>query len=259
MPRDTSKDKNIMLGLDLGQITDPSALAAVESQLIIDDVYDPMTNGIIKVPRRTSLGHMVRKFYVVGLRPFEIGVPYPRVVDAVRERIRLIPGVRLVADATGIGRPTIDAFAELRIDVAAITITGGAGWSNPSYGEYRVSKYELVSAMKMALETGNLEVSPGIKDRDMLKKELINFRVHKSKAQNEIYDTREGDHDDLCIAVGLPVWFSWYLDNCRPFICGVDKVVIDPPRNPMKISANIDGIFGRRRPLILPNPDNYRR
>jgi hypothetical protein len=240
-----------MVGLDLGQLTDFSAASAVERSVYLDAEGNP---------RRTSLGRLIRRYDVRALRRFDLGTPYTTIVDRMAERLRMLPGARLCIDATGVGRPIVDMFRELRIEVYAVTITGGNSWSNPSYNEYRVSKIELVAAIRTALEQERLKVSGGVNHSDVLKKELQNFKVKISKSENEIYSAREGDHDDLALSIAIPLWVSWMLDNTRPFIAGARTVATPSIRNPLQITANLAGLFGRRQsPSIIGESHGQRQ
>src|SRR5215472_7828945 len=89
-----------MIGVDLGQVRDPSAIAIVE-RAALQGEWDPAT-------------FTYRKEVVLRLRYLErvpLGTPYAEVVRRVRKMTRsveLAGRFRLVVDATGVGRPVVE-------------------------------------------------------------------------------------------------------------------------------------------------------
>jgi hypothetical protein len=85
-----------------------------------------------------------------------------------------------------------------------------------------VAKIELVGSIRAALESQRIKVPPELEHADTLKRELADFRVNVTEAGHETFNAREGAHDDLVLAVSLPVWLAnqrWtemYLDPERP-------------------------------------------
>jgi hypothetical protein len=51
-------------------------------------------------------------------------------------------------------------------------------------------------------------VPAGLDHADTLKQELLDFRVHVTKAAHETYAAREGKHDDLVLALAMPAWVA---------------------------------------------------
>src|SRR5262249_34851755 len=62
--------------------------------------------------------------------------------------------------------------------------------------------------------TESPEAVPSLPLADVLKQEMMNRRVHISKAANELYDCREGTHDDLLLAVAIALWVG----HQEPFV-----------------------------------------
>jgi hypothetical protein len=177
------------------------------------------------------LRHLVR--YEAGLRYFEI-------VDRVKNlmhRLMVRPGrepaahkytyrAALLADATGVGRAIVDSFNERDVWPIPVTIHGGSAvMVDPGYDSevpydrvnrkqvaYRVPKKDLVSAVQVLLQTDRLKFASGLPLLDVLKRELMTFRMkHDPSTAHESFEHwRERDHDDLVLAVALACWFREY-------------------------------------------------
>jgi hypothetical protein len=173
------------VGLDLGQREDYSALSVLEQ--IVDGAYV--------------------RYECRYLERYPLGTPYPRIVRAVGDllaRPPLVKQSRLVIDASGVGVAVCDMFREAGMSYVAVTITGGVGWHREGRQLF-VSKHLLVSTIQKLLSCEALGISKHLGEADTLRTELRNFRVKISKAANEVYEAREGTHDDLVpsVAVGL--------------------------------------------------------
>ena len=69
------------------------------------------------------------------------------------------------------------------------------GWRKP----------DLVAAVRIGLDAGRLKIVPGLALAPTLVKELGNFKVKTTPSANEVFSAREGDHDDLVLALALAV------------------------------------------------------
>ena len=184
--------KEFYMGLDLGQANDPSALAILK-----------------RIPRVEQkplyhLGHVER---------YPLGTEYPKIVSHVGAALRsdlLADNCQFLADATGVGRPVVDMFRAARLPVTAITITGGDVWSRDDKGGFRVPKKELASVLQVVLQSGRLLFAEELPLLSVLKHELLNFKVKINLATgHESFEAwREGDHDDLVLAVALAIWYA---------------------------------------------------
>jgi hypothetical protein len=194
-----------LFGLDLGQLSDFSAIAVVKRSLAIDE------NGL---PITTALGYRESQFDVLALRRYPLRTPYTDIVMHVVAQVsrrELGPFPRLVLDATGCGRPVADMFRAALdpadVEIHAVTITGGRDWERRGW-EWRVAKVELVGALRAALESRRIKVARGVANADALKRDLLDFRVKLTAAANETYAANEGTHDDLVTALALPIWLA---------------------------------------------------
>lgn len=251
---------DLLISADLGQLVDYTALSLVQRSIRLND------DGF---PAKSTLGHPIRHHDVLAIKRFELGSPYTTIVRDIKKQADRFPGAKVIVDATGVGRPIVDLIRELRVECHAITITGGKDWSNPKPFEYRVSKYELVAAVRVALETEALKIAqlPDPMISALLRKELTGFKVTRSKTDAELYDAREGDHDDLVLAVALPVWYSYMMDNFQMFISGpAAKVDVSKPNSILGgIVTSLSGLFGQRglpqskSGIIGESPDGQRQ
>ncbi len=192
------------MGEDLGQATDFTAIGVIEA---------------------TGYEYRVRH-----LQRFALGTSYP---DMVNETIRIrsvLPGSILVVDRTGVGRPVVDLFWNAGLAPWAITITGSGEARNeatetvrkggmivtPSLRDqisWTVPKRDLVGSMAIAFQTKMLKISSKLPDARILTDELLNFKVKITESRKgHVHDSyeawREGDHDDLVLAVAIALWVA---------------------------------------------------
>ncbi len=198
--------REFYVGLDLGKRQDHTALAVVEratdERLRMDWVA-----WMRKPEREERLGLR----WVGRLR---LGTTYPAVVRWVREtteRLAAEGDCTLVVDATGVGGPVVDLLREarLRCGLTPVMITGGAGWRRGN-GVWNVARGELLSGLRVMLETGELRVAAGMKDGELLKRELMALRERRGKVESG------SEHDDLAMAAALACWWARRRDWVRP-------------------------------------------
>jgi len=192
------------VGLDLGQSQDPSAIAVIERARVCayPDPERPW-NGELRL---TSTAYDVRHLE----RP-KLGTPYldvcrrsAELVDALTPRGR----VELVVDATGVGRAVLEMLRPLiRCPLLEVTITTGEEERACGGGRWHVPKRDLVAGVSAELGAKQLRVAAALPDAAVLLQELRQFRMKISAAGRDTYSAwREGDHDDLVLAVALALW-----------------------------------------------------
>jgi hypothetical protein len=125
----------------------------------------------------------------------------------------------LVVDQTGVGRAVVDMFTDamrgrVNRDFCPVTITAGHEVTHSERGQLRVPKKDLVGALQALLQTRRLRVAKALPDAAVLVRELETFRVKVTEAANETFGAwREGQHDDLVLAVALAAWMG---EKCLP-------------------------------------------
>lgn len=204
------------VGLDLGQARDYSALAVLEETAVevgtrvgAHAQRSPVTGRVERWPERVPVSEP--RYAVRHLERFERGTRYPAIVERTRTLLGTDPlqGAALVVDATGVGRPVADLFDAAGLRPVAITITGGNAVTGAG-GGLHVPKRDLASTLQVLLQAGHLTIAAGLPEAATLQRELLAFRVKINLATgHDSYEAwREGDHDDLVLAVGLACWYA---------------------------------------------------
>ncbi len=209
-------DMRYFVGLDLGQVRDFTALA------------------VLCRPRQTGREPAIARppYAVPHLHRFALGTPYPSVVTAVVDLLRtpLLRGSMLVVDQTGVGRAVVDMLADgLKGRVACqfcpVTITAGHAVTRGEAGRLRVPKKDLVGCLQALLQTRRLQIAHALPEAETLVRELEAFRVRVTDSAHETFGAwRDGQHDDLVLAVALAAWVGErYIPAEGP--AGVPKVL----------------------------------
>jgi hypothetical protein len=189
-----SSSTTFFLGLDLGQVSDHSAIVVLRST-----DRDP--------PRRYEGSYLYR---------WTLGTAYP---DIARETARLAARVAqqpqaqevwLAVDATGVGLPVVDMLRRERmprVKMLPVMITGGLT-EHKNGRVWHVPKRNLVGVTQTALQTGRVKVPSGLPVTATLTEELRNFQMKVSLGTgHDSYGAwREGTHDDLVLALACALW-----------------------------------------------------
>ena len=210
------------IGLDLGQASDYTALAIVETVRIA--VGEPRTelhtNGYGGVEERQFQETRI-EYHLRHLERPDLNTPYPAIVKHVSDVVEGPPlggNGCLVIDRTGVGRPVVDLFrdADLRTKIVPVTITAGesVAWE---HGGYRVPKRDLVTALQVLFQQQHFKIANGLPHAETLIAEILNFKAKISLSGHDSYEAggsgpagewREGAHDDLVLAVALACWHA---------------------------------------------------
>lgn len=181
-------NNQICIGLDLGQLSDYTALAVIEE---------------------TEEQAIIRQ-----LKRFDLHTPYQLIAaraaatyKSIKERHPTRP-VTFVADATGVGGAVMEMLRSEGIDeLIEVTITGGKS-TNWRGSRVTVPKRDLVVAAQVHIQQGKLKAAGRLEHKRTLFDELRNFKMKISRNGHDSYEHwREGDHDDLVLAVCLAMWY----------------------------------------------------
>lgn len=189
------------VGLDLGQASEPTALAVLERPWVHPG----------ELPSRRRPTYALRH-----LRRFPPATPYPEVFEAVRDLLRAppLPGSVLAVDQTGVGKAVVDLLRDglqgrVTCSLCAVTLTAGHGVTAGEQAGLYVPKKELAGALQVLLQTRRLRIARALPDAALLLKELETFTLKVTVAHKESVEAwREGPQDDLVLAAGLAAWMG---------------------------------------------------
>lgn len=193
--------KRFHVGVDLGQRRDYTAIAVVEQAEVLGAEMDRVT---WEYPR--EMRNSVR-----FLERLKLGTTYPEVVRRVRDIVlswELYGRATVMMDATGVGAPVVDLFRgmELGCGLVPVIITGGEKATQEG-GVWRVPKRELISGLEVMFQEERLRIAKKMELAGTLVKELLALEARLSRTGHESFGVwREGEHDDLVLAVALACW-----------------------------------------------------
>jgi hypothetical protein len=98
-----------------------------------------------------------------------------------------------------------------------VTLTTGHGVTIGENGSVFVPKKELVRVLQVLLQLRRLHIARTLPDALLLVRVLENFRVKVTTARTETFESwREGQNDDLVLAVALAAWVAEQAGLLRP-------------------------------------------
>ena len=195
--------RRFIVGLDLGQSQDPTAIVTTERVAGAGDA----------------------RYDVPNIQRIRLGTSYPAIVRHVGRMIETFLAMRprvdiqLIVDGTGVGRPVVDLFTEADFGCSVIPVSIHGGNVVGRDGIWlSVPKRDLVGTIRVLLETQRLRIAEADPLAAALTGELTNFRVTISKGGHDSYgagpgiggdDWRDGGkHDDLVLALALATWYG---------------------------------------------------
>lgn len=173
------------IGVDLGQAADYTAISVIE-----------------KADDKVLLRHLER---------LQLGTPYPIQVERVKQIFKTVDSegstVDLIVDHTGVGRAVVDLMKQAGLSPIALIITAG-NEATKAGRIWHIPKRDLVSALIIAFQTGELKIAQSLPEAETLVKELMNFKLKVNlQTGHDSYEAwREGIHDDLVLSVALAVY-----------------------------------------------------
>lgn len=214
-----------LTGLDLGQSQDYTALAVLEQTNTVNErplgppapkdpaqqIWEEATADLRPVRTMYPPPPAMHRYAVRHLERLRLGVSYTDVCERVEKLFAAPPlqGSTLVVDQTGVGRPVVDMLHKTKVKatIVPINITGGLKALPAERGGWSVPKKEMVSVMQLLLQGRRLQIAKTLSNAAVLFKELQNFKVKITAAANETFEAwREGDHDDMVLAVAVAAW-----------------------------------------------------
>jgi hypothetical protein len=185
-----------IMGVDLGQSMDPTAVAVIEHRKTFKHHHSGEYRN--QVSERFDVRHLQR---------LPLGLSYPSIVAEVGRLTARPPivGCEVIVDSTGVGRPVSDLLDVAGLRPTRVTITAGDAQSWVD-GGWHVSKTTLISTLDARLHTGELRFAAELTEAGTMAEELRNFRRHVSASGRFQYEARATKHDDLVLAVAIALW-----------------------------------------------------
>lgn len=175
------KPPTYLVGLDIGQRDDFTALAVLEQ----DD-------------QALTLVALERVRYK----------PYPEIAQLVADTVGEMVNPTVLVDVTGVGRPVTDQLTNLKVPHTRINIHGGNTVGQLDDGTLSVPKRDLIAALVVGFESKRLRIARGLRHIEHLEREAQAFSMKLSASGHDTYNARSGEHDDLLLALALPVWHA---------------------------------------------------
>lgn len=208
--------REFVVGVDLGQAHDPTAIAVIEHvrwrkhpDAVRAVMEQPGGQGWIAEWDEALRGEKFRRQYNVRhLERLPLGTHYPAQVAHIAELVRRAPlkDAPVFYDYTGVGRAVGDLLHDARIPrLHRVHLTGGQD-SKDKGTRHAVSKTDLVSRLQAVLHTGELAIEESLSDAAVLARELADYKLNFTTAGNAQFNARSGAHDDLLIATGLALY-----------------------------------------------------
>jgi hypothetical protein len=230
------RKSNFVVGVDIGQAVDPTAVAVVEHITgVIDGGSDYERHCGLPTEQKPA-----ERVDVRHLQRLPLGLSYPNIVQRVKDLMARPPlcgdenrnPAGLIIDETGVGRAVGDIFNEAGLSPIRVSITGGNEATYAGEQRWHVAKTILISTVDAMLHRGVLRFAASLSEAPAMKDELQDFRRKLSDAGRATYAARIGAHDDLVLAVAIAAWWI-----SRP-----------PPQMP---------VFGRWGTPSSVRPDTY--
>lgn len=228
------------IGVDVGQEPEPSALAVVETIPAEKEEITPrgniMLGGVViaqvegkpelrdkqelyprlrcsyiqRLPQRTNYPALARRLLEIETKLLSAGGFTLHDYTRRDKHVQIPEELTIYLDVTDTGKPVADLIQEaLQADVISCRFVPG----EPDYSErmeWKISKLELITQLKIMVQTGRLEIAGKSKDlegtraiREMTA-ELENFQ-YKTPARDDTQELKVGARDDMVTALGLAV------------------------------------------------------
>jgi hypothetical protein len=211
----TKTCRGFYLGVDLGQVSDYTALALLKT------VEIRTLNG-------KDNGQTTQEWSVRFLERIPLGTSYPDICKRIAEvvnnpKVAANSNLTMVVDATGVGLPVVNMLKEIRVPskltIIPVMLTSGMHVTH-DHGCYHVPKRDLMGSVKMLLGERTLKIADGVPFQDVLLKELDAFRVKVNVATgHDSYEAwRDRDHDDLVLAVAFAGWYALWRKQHKPLV-----------------------------------------
>jgi hypothetical protein len=198
---------DFIAGIDIGQVNDSTAIGVIERIRAVPKLeglhyalHELAREQAAAVPQRLDLVHLQR---------IPLGTTYPVQVDTICGLLRepVLRDAPTYLDATGVGLGPFQMLKKAGVrNLHSIKITSSTGPAKRVPEGWNVGKAELVNSVQIEMQTGRLRIGRKIPNADTLVRELKEFRTRQSPNGSLSFNAREGQHDDLVLAVSYAVF-----------------------------------------------------
>lgn len=213
------KPNPVTVGVDVGQIHDPTAIAVAEVMQMHTGKYrydSTQTTGHLDpqgqwVPATGVDPVMTSEYTIRHIRRLALGTSYPdvaiHIADMLCSPLFASRSVRLLIDVTGVGRPVYEDLGKeikLRkeaqhVQIKPISFSHGEKY-NRSTGV--LGKAYLVSRLQSLLQGGRVH-APNTPEVKATLDELKVYEIKVDTNGSDTYGAITGKHDDLATALAL--------------------------------------------------------
>lgn len=219
-----------IIGVDLGQSADYSALGVLRRCWRKNDMYDVVNQNVAMWKLYHEVPMLVR---------WPLGTPYPQIVEDIEREYHYVEsvsemGVKLVVDQGGPGRPVMDMLRERNLHPIGVTITAALNVNVKNDSELTCPKRDICSALVVAAQSGDIKIAADLDLANELQREIESFgyTINRKTGQMTYESIVDEVHDDLVLAVAMGLWYSTIrLPRTFPFT-GAEAP--DEPYRPLK-------------------------
>jgi len=207
-----------VMGVDLGQSSDPTAIAVIEHRSGVLDWRSEQDRHCNIINTDTKPQKKADRFDVLFLERLPLGTPYPVIIDHIQMLLARPPlcadpaqnrrPADLIVDDSGVGRAVSDLMIERGLDPWRISITAGSEVTYTGRKRFNAAKTELVATVDALMHDGRLKFAAALTEAGNLKDELKDFRRKITDAGRSTYAARVGSHDDLILAIAIAAWWA---------------------------------------------------
>jgi hypothetical protein len=222
----------VTVGIDVGQIHDPTALSVAEVVRAHTGKFrygkehhiPAHVDANMLFHKAQDADPVMRSRYIIRhIERLRLLTSYPTIANYIADMLCnplfAHRDVRALIDVTGVGRPVYDLLlqeikrreATRHIQLKPITFTGGMLY-NRSTGS--LAKAFLVSRLQSLLQSDEIDAPDTLEVRAMLD-ELKVYEIKVSDDGKDTYGAIVGKHDDLATSLGLACLEDPYSERVR--------------------------------------------
>jgi hypothetical protein len=216
-PKFLPRKTRFVMGVDVGQIVDPTAICVIE---YCEGVMDYGSDLERHTSQTEALGLQKgsQRWRCVHMERLPLGTKYGVIVQHVAgllatPQLQADPNKNrkaseLVIDAGGAGG-VAEMFQAAGMDPISVIIRGGLDTNWKGRNRFTVAKEELIGLLDARLNHDRfpLTFSKHLVEGEAFRDEVADFTRSTSGAGRMKYEAKQGKHDDMILAVSLAVWW----------------------------------------------------